>query len=177
MYWPEIDLHRDSRSSTLAVYRSGVETNAIECLQDKFWVHKQCSGLKGRRVAIPDHVCSRWCGTATATDCKPVTDVCVEGTLIDVKGSFCYLGDMLVACEGCTFAIITRCWTAWGKFKKHFPVETSKQISWQLKRICWMTAYVQRCCIEVKHKHQQHKTYRGSTWMSEQWAIGSVVLS
>ena len=59
-----------------------------------------------------------------------VTQVDVDGTLLDVEASFCYLGDMLSAGGGCSLAIyITRCCTAWGKFKKLLPILTSKHIS------------------------------------------------
>ena len=57
-------------------------------------------------------------------DGRTVTQVYVDGTLLDVEASFCYLGDVLSAGGGCSLAIITRCCTAWGKFKKlqaHIP--------------------------------------------------------
>ena len=62
-------------------------------------------------------------------DGRPVTQVDVDGTLLDVEASFCYLVDMLSAGGGCSLAIITRCCTAWGKFKKLLPILTSKHIS------------------------------------------------
>ena len=36
---------------------------------------------------------------------------------------------MLCACGGCKLAIITRCSTAWGKFKRLLPILTSKHVS------------------------------------------------
>ena len=44
-------------------------------------------------------------------------------------GNFCYLGDMLCAGGGCKLVIVTRCSTAWGKFKGLFPILTSKHMS------------------------------------------------
>ena len=59
-------------------------------------------------------------------DGRTVTQVDVDGTLLGVEASFCYLGDMLSAGGGCSLAIITRCCTARGKFKKLLPILTSK---------------------------------------------------
>jgi hypothetical protein len=64
---PGLDVLRDSGAFPCAVCRSGVGENSIQCSQ----VHKKCS--------------------------RPVTDVDVDGTLLDLEVSFCYLGDMLCA--------------------------------------------------------------------------------
>ena len=53
----------------------------------------------------------------------------VDGTQLDVESNFCYLGDMLCAGGGCKLAIVTRCSTAWGKFKRLLPILTSKHVS------------------------------------------------
>ena len=53
----------------------------------------------------------------------------MDGTLLDVESNFCYLGDMLCASRGCKLAIVTRCSTAWRKFKRLLPILTSKYVS------------------------------------------------
>ena len=58
-----------------------------------------------------------------------LSQVNADGTLLDVESNFCYLGDMLCAGEGCKLAIVTRCNTAWGKFKRLPPILTSKHVS------------------------------------------------
>ena len=62
-------------------------------------------------------------------DNRPVTQVDVDGTQLDVESNFCYLGDMLCAGGGCKLAIVTRYSTAWGKFKRLLPILTSKHVS------------------------------------------------
>ena len=65
-------------------------------------------------------------------DGRTVTQVYVDGALLDIEAIFCYLGDMksmFSAGAGCSLAIITRCCTAWGKFKKLLPILTSEHIS------------------------------------------------
>ena len=92
-------------------------------------MHKKCSGLKGRLTAKPDYVCPRCHDLARPIDGRPVTQVDVDGTMLDVEANFCYLGDMMCAGGGCKLAITTRCCTAWGKFKKLLPILTSKHVS------------------------------------------------
>jgi len=124
-----MDLLRDTGAFPCSVCRSGVGVNSIQCSICKLWVHKKCSAIKGRLVAIPDYVCPRCRGHARPIDGRPVTQVDVDGTLLDVEASFCYLGDMLCSGGGCELAIITRCRNAWGKFKKLLPILTSKHVS------------------------------------------------
>ena len=81
-----------------------------------YWA--QCSGVRGRLAKDPDYVCPRSCDQARPIDNRPVTQVDVDGMLLDVKSNFCYLEDMLCAGQGCKLAIVTRCSTAWGKLKK-----------------------------------------------------------
>ena len=108
---PGLDLLRDSGEFPCAVCRSGVGVNSIQCLQCMFWVHKKCSGVRGRLAADPDYACPRCCYQARPIDNRPVTQADVDGTQLDVESNFCYLGDMLCAGGGCKLAIVTRCST------------------------------------------------------------------
>ena len=120
---------RDPGAFPDAVCRSGVGANSISCSQCKSWVHKKCSGIKGRLNVTPDYVCPRCLDQARPIDGRPITQIEVDNTLLDVKASFCYLGDMLSAGGGCALAIATRCYIAWGKFRKLLPILTSKHVS------------------------------------------------
>jgi len=44
-----------------------------------------------------------------------VTQVDIDGTLLDVNANFCYLGAMLSADGGCDSAIAARCCVVWGE--------------------------------------------------------------
>ena len=101
----------------------------ISCSHRKLWVNKKCSGIKGRLNVTPDYVCPRCLDQARPIDGRPTTQVEVDGTLLDVEASFCYLRDMLSTGGGCALAIATRCSTAWGKFRKLLPILTSKHVS------------------------------------------------
>ena len=62
-------------------------------------------------------------------DGRPIIQVEVDGTLLDVEASVCFLGDMLSTGGGCALGIATRCSTAWGKFTKLLQILTSKHVS------------------------------------------------
>jgi hypothetical protein len=124
-----LDVLRDSGAFICAVCRSGVRDNSIHCSQCGLWGHKTCSDVGGRLVANPDYICPRCCGKARPIDGRRVTEVDVDGTLLNDEANFYYLGDMLCAGGGCTLAIAARCCTAWGKFKKLLPILSSKHLS------------------------------------------------
>ena len=129
-----LNMLKDSGLYPCAVCPSGVgERNAIQCSRCKLWVHgrKKCSGINGSvsSVDAATYVCLRCSGDARPIDGRPVTQVDVDGTLLDVEPSFCYLGDMLDAGGGCKLAVTTRCRTAWGKFKRLLPILTSRHVS------------------------------------------------
>jgi len=104
-------------------------SNTIKSSQCTLWVHKRCSSIQDRIVANPNYVWRKCRGQAPLIDGRIVTQVDVDGTLLDVETSFCYLGDMLSAGGGCSLVILTRCCNALGKFKKLLPILTSKHIS------------------------------------------------
>ena len=88
-----LDVLRESGAFPCAVCRNGVGSlNVIVCSLCTFWVHEWCSGIQGRIVANLNYVCPRCCGQTRPIDCGTVTQVDVDGTLLDVEASFCYLG-------------------------------------------------------------------------------------
>ena len=120
---PGLDLLRDSGAFPCAVCRSGVGVSSIQCSQCMYWVHKRCSGVRGRLAEDPDYACPRCCDQARPIDNRPVTQVDVDGTQLDVESNFCYLGDMLCAGGGCKLAIVTRCSTS-----KHVSLRTRGKV-------------------------------------------------
>ena len=66
---------------------------------------------------------------ARPIDGRPVTQVDVDGAMLDVEADFIYLGDDLDAGGGCELDIATRCCVAWGKFRKLLPVLMTKHLS------------------------------------------------
>ena len=62
------------------------------------WVHKTCSGITKQLVRDPNYICPRCKGESWPIDGRTVTEVDVDGTMLDVEATFCYLGDML--CSG-----------------------------------------------------------------------------
>jgi hypothetical protein len=128
-----LDLLKDTGAFPCAVCRSGVGRNSILCSQCRMWVHKRCSGVVGRLTTDPEYVCPRCRNIARPIDGRPLTQVNIDGTELDVEASFCYLGDMLSAGGGCEHAIAARCCVAWGKFRKLLPILTSRHLSFKIR--------------------------------------------
>ena len=155
-----LDVLKDSGRYPCSVCRKGVGANSIYCTGCAHWVHKKCSGIRGRLMADPNYICPRCLGCARPVDRRPATEVTVDDSQMKVVSEFCYLGDMLSSGGGCTQAIIARCRVAWGKFKKLLPdrimylrIVIGKQVytffaayapqqGLRLKRIIFMTS----CC-------------------------------
>ena len=138
---PGLDLLRDSGAFHCAVCQSGVGVNSIQCSQCMYWVHKKCSGVRGRLAEDHDliyNVCPRCCDQAPPIDNRSVTQVDVDGKLLDVESNFCYLRDMLCTGGGCKHSVVTRCSTAWGKASSYSDIQACVPQDPQesLQRLC-----------------------------------------
>ena len=122
-----LDVLKKSGKYPCGVCLTGVgSTNAIQCDGCKHWVHKKCSGIKGRLLPESEFTCARCLGTARAIDGRQTLEVEVGNEKLEVVPEFCYLGDMLSAGGGCELAAITRCKCAWGKFRQLLPLLTNR---------------------------------------------------
>ena len=86
----------------------------------------KCSGLQ-RLTPNPDYRCAPCMGNARPIDGRPQNEVKIRPDKLEVVASFCYLGDMLSAGEGCEIAFTTRVKTAWKKFRelRHMTLYTA----------------------------------------------------
>ena len=99
--------------------------------------HSVCCGsirsaalvIKIKLVADPNYICPRCKDESWPIDGRIMTEVDVDGTMLDVEATFCYLGDMLCSGGGCDSAITARCCVTWGKFRKLLPVLTTRHLS------------------------------------------------
>jgi Reverse transcriptase (RNA-dependent DNA polymerase) len=123
----------DSGKWPCGVCRKGVGRNSVFCVVCKKWVHKKCSGVKGKLV----------------TGVKFTCPVCVRGghgDLVEDKelalgdagnlqcvDKFCYLGDMLGCGGGAGDAVRYRVRCAWGKFRELAPILTVRGMSLRMK--------------------------------------------
>ena len=125
------DLHslRDSGKHPCGVCRKGVGRNSILCSGCQLWVHKKCSGIKGKLTADPSYKCKRCMGLCRPVDGRPVKQVSLVDSKLDVVESFRYLGDELCPGGGCELATIARSRVAWGKFSELLPLLSSSTIS------------------------------------------------
>ena len=101
------------------VCRKGVGSNSILCKSCNCWVHKRCSGIRGRLQVVPDFECAVCAG-------KQVTPARVERFVyrdisLECVDKLCYLGDMISAGGGVEAAVIARIRSGWRKFKESLP--------------------------------------------------------
>ncbi len=120
---------KDSGKWPCGVCRSGVGANSIFCEGCSHWVHKKCSHISGPLKADLLFRCDRCIGVARPIDGQPFDSVTIDGQKIDVVDAFCYLGDTVCAGGGCTASVITRCRSAWGKFRELLPILTCRSLS------------------------------------------------
>ena len=119
------DVLKKSGKYPCAACSSGVGNNSIQCSQCMQWVHKKCSGITKWLLVNSNYVCRKCKGGARLINCRTVTEVDVDGTMLDVEATFCYLGDIL--CSGDS-AILARCCVAWGKLRKLLPFLTTRYL-------------------------------------------------
>ena len=86
-------------------------------------------------------------GNARPIDGRPQNEVQVGPDKLEVVASFCYLGDMLSAGEGCEITVTTRVKTAWKKFRELLPVLTSRHLSYKTR------SHVYSSCVRSAMLH------------------------
>ena len=126
--WTSCRVQASFRAPSVALEWAATASSAMAAI--KHWVHKKCSGLK-RLKKDPDYRCTRCQGTARPLDGRPQKEVQVGPDKLEVVASFCYLGDMLSAEDGCELSTTTSVKTAWKKFKDLLPVLSSRHLSFK----------------------------------------------
>ena len=77
----------------------GVGSNSIMCSQCSCWIHKRCSGIRGRLTAVANFVCAS-CSVGGNRETVELHRVEFGGDSLECVNEFCYLGDMLSAGGG-----------------------------------------------------------------------------
>ena len=115
------------------------------------------------------YICPRCSGESQLTAGQTVNEVDVDGTMLDVDTTFCYLGDMLCSRGGCDSAIAARCCVAWGKFRKLSPVlrhlpDTSptRHLSSGYMARCTRPALARLCSMVMRRGYQRNPNQGGS---------------
>ena len=126
---PNLGTLKDSGEHPCGVCRKGVGVNSIFCPGCAHWIHKKCSGIRGRLTPDPSFMCNRCLGIARPIDGRPFDSVTVNEQHLDVVDCFCYLGDTIAARGGCEATTVTRVRAAWGKFRELLPLLCSKSLS------------------------------------------------
>ena len=89
----------------------------------------------------PDDRCIQCQGSVRPLDSRPLREVQVGPDKLEAVASFCYLGDMPSAADGCELSTTTRVKTAWKKFKELLLVLSFRYLSFKTH------GHVYRCCV------------------------------
>jgi hypothetical protein len=142
------DVHevRQSGKNPCGVCSKGVGSNAVMCTQCNKWVHARCSGIRGRLTAVvaTQYVC-KTCTTGNIN--KPsLSNIQVDGAILEAVQTFCYLGDVLECNGGSSAAVTARIRRAWMKWRELAPVLLGPVTPFHLKglmyRMCVRSALI-----------------------------------
>ena len=123
----------DSGKHPCGVCRKGVASNSILCVECLRWVHKRCSGIKGKLKSNVDFRCRR-CLEESLVGTVLRREVEIEPNMkLECVPKFCYLGDTLGAGGGADEAARARVRCAWAKFKELSPILTARGASYHIK--------------------------------------------
>ena len=137
---------REEGEYPCAVCRKGVGCNAIMCGECESWVHKKCSGIKGKLPKVAKGFRCRRCregksgseevgegdglyGSEEERDEMGMG----EGLKVEVVRQFCYLGDVIEAEGGIEGAVAARISYGWRKFRLLKEILTMRRLSLKLR--------------------------------------------
>ena len=127
------------------VCSKGVGANSIQCTSCYAWIHKRCSGVRGRLNHVSDFCCERCRGGNPVTPEDPQQILLGDDQSLDCVDKFCYLGDTIVAGGGTEEASRVRVRSA-AKFRDLAPILTSRGASLKVKSKVYK-ASVQRVLV------------------------------
>jgi len=112
-----------------SVCKRGVGANSIQCTACNLWVHKRCSGIKGKLQSATSYRCKK-CVDGRSEIVESLKEIQIElDKKVECVDKFCYLGDTIGAGGGAEEAVRARVRCAWAKFKELAPVLTSRGAS------------------------------------------------
>ena len=115
-----------------SVCAKGVGRNSIVCAKCKHWVHKRCSGIKGKLTENRDYTCKA-CIEGNNIPEPHIDKVNLDGAEVEVVDSFCYLGDRISNQGGAEGSATARIKCGWLKFRELLPLLTSRSIPFSTK--------------------------------------------
>ena len=89
-----------------AVCCNGVSCSSILCSQCILWIHKKYSRITKRLALDENYVFPRCKGESRPIYGRTVTEVDVEGTILDVEIAFCYVRGMVCSVGAVTVPLM-----------------------------------------------------------------------
>ena len=114
-----------------AVCRTGVGSSSIQCNGCNLWVHKKCSGIRGRLRNDGDFECAVCRGENVVRERQE--RVVLAGESFECVQEFCYLGDVICSGGGADASSVARIRSGWKKFRELLPLLTMRGFSLRQK--------------------------------------------
>src|SRR6266516_668899 len=77
------------------ICRKGVGVNSIRCTSCRMWIHKRCSGVRGRLERVEGFMCRNCCGGGGKAVEETKQFVLGTSDKLEVVEKICYLGDVI----------------------------------------------------------------------------------
>jgi len=138
-----------------SVCRGNVKRNSVKCVVCKKWVHKRCSGVKGKLKKNQNFQCPVCTGRVANRTVEDKVLLLDGAGQLDCVDRFCYLGDVIGDGGGAEEATRARVKCAWSKFKELAPILTTRGASLKLK------GKIYRACV------QRVMVYGSETWAAK----------
>ena len=139
----KVDTYEESGKFPCGVCGEGVRSNSVLCTSCSKWVHKRCSGIKGKLdEKLVGFVCRRCSGVGNVGQNVNVQkDPSGEkgemdmdrGLSLEVVSNFCYLGDVLDSQGGMEMALNARIKKGWNAFRQLSSFLLCKGVSLAVK--------------------------------------------
>lgn len=158
------------------VCKEGVGRNSILCRTCGKWVHKKCSGIKGKLKNVEFKCAACVAGLQNKNKMSMKRELVLgPDCSVEIVDRFCYLGDMIGAGGGAEEASRARIRCAWAKFRELAPILTSRGLSLRTKgkiyNACVRSVLVygsETWAMRVEDLHRLERTER----MMVRWMCG-----
>ena len=127
-----LQIRENSGKWPCRICSKSVGRNSVQCQSCKKWIHKRCSGIRGRLSEGMLLECDRCTGKSHSRE-KIVTKASTQvqqDIELERVDKFCYLGDMI---GGAGDAVRAHVKGAWAAFRELCPILTVRGASLRMK--------------------------------------------
>ena len=123
------------------------------------WIHKRCSGVKGKLKKEQMFICKKCKGEGAPPNSLNSTQVHINEDTIQALPTFQYLGKLIGESGGCVDATHAHSTAAWKGFRKLLKIITNRGILLRNQANIFSSCIKNACCMVAKHGQGLAKQY------------------